>query len=147
MGNPIQECLAFLRSTLWASPPRTTWAGWEGWMQRGTSEATATRFPPANARSSSEPAPHLVFVGVRQGFGCLSILWKVDVKPQDVSLSIARGIMFPYGLVKLGSLFAAPRVAELVIAQRGLEVPWGNKPFMVSTGREAGAPAKKCCVK
>lgn len=55
--------------------------------------------------------------------------------------------MFPYGLVKLGSLFAAPGVTELVVPQRGLEVPCGNKRFVVNTRSVAGAPAKKYFVK
>lgn len=65
---------------------------------------------------------HLVLVRVRQGPGRLRGVRQLDVEAQRVSLAVAGGIMFPHRLVEPGSLLAAPRVAELVVAQRRLQV-------------------------
>ena len=63
---------------------------------------------------------YLVLVGVWQGLGDLGLVWQLDEEAQDVTLVVALGVVFANGLVEAGALLAAPGVAELVIAKRGL---------------------------
>lgn len=89
---------------------------------------------PQSPLQLTKPTSHLIFVSIRQRFGSLGIFRKTDVKAQDISLAIARRIVLPYWLMKLGSLLAAPGVTELVVSQRCLEVPCRNQCIQIVSG-------------
>lgn len=65
---------------------------------------------------------YLILVRIRQSLGGLCGVGQLDEEAQRVSLTVAGGIMLSQRLVELRALLAAPRVAELVVAQRGLQV-------------------------
>ena len=65
---------------------------------------------------------YLVLVRIRQSLGGLCGVGQLYEEAQRVSLTVAGGIMFSQRLVELCALLAAPRVAELVVAQRCLQV-------------------------
>ncbi len=65
---------------------------------------------------------YLVLVRIRQSLGGFCGVRQLDVETQCVSLTIAGGVMLPKWLMKFGAFLAAPRVAKLVVTQRGLQV-------------------------